>query len=128
MGIFNLKMLKKICQRGFASKVMGGNTTNKKDSAGRRLGIKKWGNSEVRKGDIIAKQRGLRWHPGNLVHVSKDHSIHASVEGQVAWSRDRYSHRKRHRIHVIPNETPNRNFPKPPPFVYHPEMYPELAE
>ena len=53
-------MLSKICyqQRSFASKIMAGSTNNKSDSAGRRLGIKKWGNAEVRKGNIIAKQRG----------------------------------------------------------------------
>ena len=105
-----------------------GSTANKSDSAGRRLGIKRWGNSEVRPGDIIAKQRGYKWHPGNHVHAGKDHTIHSSVEGVIAWSRDRYSHRKRHRINVIPRETPNRQFPSPPAFVYHPEMYPELAE
>ena len=121
-------MLTKVLHRNFASKMMAGSTNNKRDSAGRRLGIKKWGNSEVRPGDIIAKQRGYKWHPGNHVHGGKDHTIHASVEGVIAWSRDRYSHRKRNRINVIPRETPNRQFPAPPAFVYHPEMYPELAE
>lgn len=82
--------------------MMAGSTQNTKDSAGRRLGIKRWGASEVRKGDIIAKQRGYKWHPGNNVHTGKDHTIHASVEGVVQWSRDQYSHHKRNRIHVIP--------------------------
>jgi len=107
---------------------MAGSTSNKKDSAGRRLGIKRWGASEVRKGDIIAKQRGFQWHPGNNVSVGKDHTIHASVEGVVTWSKDRYAFKKRPRIHVIPQETPNRQFPSPSPFMYHPELYPELAE
>ena len=107
---------------------MGGSTSNTKDSAGRRLGIKRWGAAEVRKGEIIAKQRGYKWHAGTNVYGSKDHSIHSTVEGTVAWSRDRYAYKKRNRIHVVPRETPNRQFPTPPAFVYHPEMYPELAE
>ena len=81
---------------------MAGSTNNKADSAGRRLGIKKWGDSEVRKGEILLKQRGLQWHPGKNVYVAKDHSIHASMEGKVAWSLDKYSFKKRSRIHVIP--------------------------
>ena len=101
-------MLSRVCKRSFASKVMAGSTNNTKDSAGRRLGIKRWGNSEVQKGDIIAKQRGFKWHPGNYVRSSKDHSIHSEVEGVVVWSRDRYSYKKRPRIHVIPQENPNR--------------------
>ena len=106
---------------------MAGSTNNKKDSAGRRLGIKKWGRAEVLKGDILAKQRGFKWHPGHNVHTGKDHTIHASREGAVAWSRDSYAPRKRSRMHVVPMETPNRKLPTPPPFVYHPELYSELA-
>ena len=74
---------------------MGGSTQNKRDSAGRRLGIKRWGAAEVRAGEIIAKQRGFKWHPGQNVHTGNDHTIHASVEGVVAWSRDTYAYKKR---------------------------------
>lgn len=59
---------------------MAGSTNNKKDSAGRRLGIKKWGQSEVLENEIIARQRGFKWHPGDHVHTGKDHTIHASTE------------------------------------------------
>lgn len=65
----------------FATKIMGGSTNNKKDSAGRRLGIKKWGHTaEIFKNDILLKQRGLKWHPGMHVAVGKDHTLHAKVE------------------------------------------------
>ena len=65
----------------FATKIMGGNTNNKADSAGRRLGIKKWGhNAEIFEGDIIARQRGHKWQPGMHVHSGKDHTLHASLE------------------------------------------------
>ena len=66
---------------GFATKIMGGSTNNKKDSAGRRLGIKKWGHSEeIFEGDILARQRGHKWHPGIHVHSGKDHTLHSKVE------------------------------------------------
>ena len=81
---------------------MAGSTNNKKDSAGRRLGIKRFGQAEVRRGEILLRQRGFKWHPGNNVYWGKDHTFHAAMEGKIAWSRDRYSHQKRTRIHVIP--------------------------
>ena len=93
---------KAVAQRGFASKIMAGSTSNKRDSAGRRLGIKRWGQAEVRKGEIIAKQRGHKWHPGNNIYSAKDHSLHAKVEGITVWSKDRYAYKKRSRVHVIP--------------------------
>ena len=68
-------------QMRFASKIMGGSTSNKKDSAGRRLGIKKWGhNEEIFRGDILAKQRGHKWHPGMHVKSGNDHTLHSTVE------------------------------------------------
>ena len=114
--------------RGFATKMMAGSTSNSKDSAGRRLGIKKWGQSEVLENEIIARQRGFQWHPGQNVHYGKDHTLHSSVEGILGWSKDPFARKRRSHIHVIPQEIPNRKFPAPPPFVYHPQLYPELAE
>ena len=67
---------------------MAGSTNNKKDSAGRRLGIKRWGAAEVRKGDILARQRGTKWHPGMHINMGKDHTLHAQYEGIIAWTRD----------------------------------------
>ena len=66
--------------RGFATKMMAGSTSNSKDSAGRRLGIKKFGQAEVLENEIIARQRGYQWHPGNHVHSGKDHTLHSTVE------------------------------------------------
>ena len=67
---------------GFATKVMGGSTNNKKDSAGRRLGIKKWGHTtEIFEGDILARQRGHKWKPGMNVRSGRDHTLHSKVEG-----------------------------------------------
>ena len=50
-----------------------------------------------------------------------------SFQGILGWSKDPYSRKRRSFIHVIPQEIPNRKFPAPPPFVYHPELFPELA-
>ena len=66
--------------RSFASKMMGGSTSNKKDSAGRRLGIKRWGKAEVLENEIIARQRGMKWVAGDHVRVGKDHTLHADAE------------------------------------------------
>ena len=81
---------------------MGGSVKNKKDSAGRRLGIKKWGRAEVLKGDIIARQRGFKWHPGHNVHSGIDHTMHASIEGVVSWSQDMYAPKRRKRMNIVP--------------------------
>ena len=68
----------------FATKIMGGSTNNKRDSAGRRLGLKKWGhNAEIYPNEIILRQRGLKWHPGMHVKSTKDHTLHAEVEVSI---------------------------------------------
>ena len=113
--------------RAFATKMMAGSTSNKKDSAGRRLGIKRFGQAEVLENEIVARQRGLQWHPGNNMSAGKDHTLHATIEGVLGWSKDQYSRKRRTYIHVIPQEIPNRKLPPPPPFMYHPELFPELA-
>ena len=113
----------------FATKVMGGSTSNKTDSAGRRLGLKKWGHTtEIFEGDILARQRGTKWKPGMNVAIGKDHTLHSKVEGSLAWTRDRfYIKRRRRSVHVVPMELPNKRFPSPPPFMFHPELQPDLA-
>lgn len=56
-------------------------STNKtKDSAGRRLGVKKFGDEEVFPNDIIIRQRGFKWKPGKNTLVGKDHTIHSKIE------------------------------------------------
>ena len=62
------------------------------------------------------------------MHAGKDHTLHATVEGTLAWSKDPFARKRRSIMHIIPKETPNRKFPAPPPFVFHPELYPELAQ
>ncbi len=68
-----------------AHKKAGGSSRNGRDTAGRRLGIKKAGGQAVIPGNIIARQRGTQWHPGAGVGMGKDHTIFATIEGKVAF-------------------------------------------
>ena len=72
-----------------AHKKAGGSSRNGRDSAGRRLGIKKYGGEEVIPGNIIVRQRGTKFHPGDNVGMGKDHTIFSKVEGRVTFSRGR---------------------------------------
>jgi large subunit ribosomal protein L27 len=62
-----------------------GSTQNNRDSAGRRLGVKKFGGEFVRAGNIIIRQRGTKIHPGNNVGLGKDHTIYALIDGYVKF-------------------------------------------
>jgi len=64
-----------------------GSTQNNRDSAGRRLGIKKFGGEAVRAGNIIVRQRGTKFHIGNGVGIGKDHTIFALIDGEVKFER-----------------------------------------
>jgi large subunit ribosomal protein L27 len=62
-----------------------GSTQNNRDSAGRRLGVKKYGGEVVRAGNIIIRQRGTKVHVGNNVGIGKDHTIYALIDGTVKF-------------------------------------------
>ncbi len=68
-----------------AHKKAGGSSRNGRDSAGRRLGVKKYGGEAVIPGNIIARQRGNKYWPGQGVGEGKDHTIFATVEGHVKF-------------------------------------------
>ncbi len=68
-----------------AHKKAGGSSRNGRDSAGRRLGVKKFGGEAVLAGNIIVRQRGTKWHPGVNVGLGKDHTIFALIEGKVKF-------------------------------------------
>ena len=70
-----------------AHKKAGGSSRNSRDSIGRRLGVKKFGGEKVVPGNIIIRQRGTKWHPGNNVGMGKDHTIFAVTEGAVSFAR-----------------------------------------
>jgi large subunit ribosomal protein L27 len=68
-----------------AHKKAGGSSRNGRDSEGRRLGVKRFGGEHVVPGNIIIRQRGTKWHPGNNVGIGKDHTIFATGEGKVEF-------------------------------------------
>ena len=68
-----------------AHKKAGGSSRNGRDSDGRRLGVKKFGGEAVIPGNIIVRQRGTKWHPGDNVGIGKDHTLFATAEGEVAF-------------------------------------------
>jgi large subunit ribosomal protein L27 len=70
-----------------AHKKAGGSSRNGRDTAGRRLGVKKFGGEAVVPGNIIIRQRGTKYHPGRNVGMGKDHTIFALTEGRVAFHR-----------------------------------------
>ena len=68
-----------------AHKKAGGSSRNGRNSDGRRLGVKKFGGESVIGGNIIVRQRGTKWHPGQNVGMGKDHTLFALVEGRVLF-------------------------------------------
>lgn len=71
-----------------AHKKAGGSSRNGRDTAGRRLGVKKFGGENVLTGNIIIRQRGTKYKQGKNVGIGKDHTLFALVNGNVLFSRD----------------------------------------
>ena len=76
-----------------------GSSNNGRDSKSKRLGVKLFGGQLAKAGNIIVKQRGTRFHPGDNVYMSKDFSIHAKVDGFVTF---KVKSKKRTFISIIP--------------------------
>lgn len=70
-----------------AHKKAGGSSRNGRDSAGRRLGVKKFGGESVLAGNIIVRQRGTKFYPGTNVGIGKDHTLFALEAGNVRFSK-----------------------------------------
>lgn len=68
-----------------AHKKAGGSSRNGRDSAGRRLGVKLFGGEQAAAGNILARQRGTKWHPGANVGIGKDHTLFALIDGRVEF-------------------------------------------
>ena len=83
-----------------ATKKAGGSSRNGRDSAGRRLGVKKYGGQLVMPGNIIVRQRGTKVHPGNHVSIGKDHSIFSLIKGKVQFKKSKAN---RTFVSVIPS-------------------------
>ncbi len=72
-----------------AHKKGGGSTSNGRDSNSKRLGVKRFGGEYVIPGNIIVRQRGTKFHPGENVGIGKDHTLFAKIEGFVVFERIR---------------------------------------
>jgi len=83
-----------------ATKKAGGSTRNGRDSAGRRLGVKKYGEQVVIPGNIILRQRGTKMYPGLNVGMGKDHTIYSKVSGRVKFQTKKFGKKY---ISVIPH-------------------------
>lgn len=68
-----------------AHKKSGGSSRNGRDSAGKRLGVKRYGGEQVIPGNIIIRQCGTKWHPGENVGLGRDYTIFATAEGKVSF-------------------------------------------
>ena len=83
-----------------ATKKAGGSSRNGRDSAGRRLGVKRYGGQLVLPGNIIVRQRGTKIHPGDCVSMGRDHSIFSLVKGKVHFKTSKLN---RTFVSVVPN-------------------------
>ncbi len=83
-----------------AHKKAGGSSKNGRDSISKRLGVKKFGGEFVKAGNIIIRQRGTKFHPGENVGLGKDYTIFALVDGYVKFER---KDKKRKKVSVYPS-------------------------
>ena len=83
-----------------ATKKAGGSSRNGRDSAGRRLGVKKYGDQAVIPGNIIVRERGTRIHPGENVGMGTDHTLFALTKGKVKFKKSKLN---RTFVSVVPN-------------------------
>ena len=94
-----------------AHKKAGGSSRNGRDSAGRRLGVKKFGGEIVVPGNIIVRQRGTKFHPGERVGMGRDHTLFALEGGAVQF----HEGHRRAQLHLgraaAGGKPPNSRFP-----------------
>ncbi|HHI92549.1 MAG TPA: 50S ribosomal protein L27 [Gammaproteobacteria bacterium] len=69
-----------------AHKKAAGSTRNGRDSESKRLGVKRYGGEVVKAGNILVRQRGTKFHPGNNVGCGKDHTLFAKTDGKVLFA------------------------------------------
>ena len=84
-----------------AHKKAGGSTRNGRDSESKRLGVKRFGGQAVKAGNIIIRQRGTQFHPGENVGCGKDHTLFAKADGEVIFEVKGPKNRKFVRIAAV---------------------------
>eukprot|EP00249_Psilotum_nudum_P005828 c19249_g1_i1 orf=226-693(-) len=90
--------------RRWATKKAGGSSQNGRDSLPKNLGVKKFGGQKVIPGNIIVRQRGTRFHPGDYVGMGRDHTLFALVSGLVRFEKNKLTGRKW--VHIDPADGP----------------------
>ena len=86
-----------------AHKKAGGSSRNGRDSAGQRLGVKKFGGEVISAGNVIVRQRGNKFFPGEGVGMGKDHTLFALTDGRVAF---KTGFKRRTFVSVVPAQDP----------------------
>jgi large subunit ribosomal protein L27 len=89
-----------------AHKKAGGSSRNGRDSAGQRLGVKKFGGEGIVAGNVIVRQRGTKFFPGQNVGMGKDHTLFATEDGQVQF---RQGYKRRTYVSVIASNMPAKD-------------------
>jgi large subunit ribosomal protein L27 len=84
-----------------AHKKAGGSSRNGRDSESKRLGVKRYGGQEVLAGNIIVRQRGTEFHPGENVGIGKDHTLYALVDGKVQFAVK--GEKRRRTVTIVPS-------------------------
>jgi large subunit ribosomal protein L27 len=85
-----------------AHKKAGGSSRNGRDSAGQRRGVKRYGGQVVRAGNILVRQLGTKFHPGDNVGLGRDYTLFALVDGTVAYEKYTRNRKVKTRVHVVP--------------------------
>ena len=88
-----------------AHKKAGGSSRNGRDSEAKRLGVKKFGSETVRAGNIIVRQRGTKWYPGDNVGLGRDHTIFALTDGRVCFRDGKLGRKYVHVEAIMPTAT-----------------------
>ena len=83
-----------------AHKKAGGSSHNGRDSESKRLGVKRYGGQLVAAGNILVRQRGTEFHPGENVGIGKDHTLFALVEGRVQFTIK--GEKRRRTVSIVP--------------------------
>lgn len=84
-----------------AHKKAGGSSRNGRDSESKRLGVKRYGGQLVAAGNIIVRQRGTEFHPGDNVGIGKDHTLFALIEGRVKFAVK--GEKQRRTVSIVPD-------------------------
>ena len=89
-----------------AHKKAGGSSRNGRDSAGQRRGVKRFGGQKVLAGNILVRQLGTKFHPGDGVGMGRDYTLFALVDGVVQFEKYTRNNKVKTRIHVVPAQAP----------------------